>query len=61
MSLVEDHRRGLGQNARVGRTSGLALDGNVGEKQMMIHDDNVRLKRLAPHLGNKAAAVIRTS
>ena len=58
--LVEDHRRGLGQNARVGRAGGLLLDGEVGEEEMVVDDDDVRFQRLAPHLGDEAAAVIGT-
>ncbi len=60
MRLVEDHRRGLGQNARVGRAGGLLLDGEIGKEQVVVDDDDVGLERLAPHLGDEAAAVVRT-
>ena len=56
--LVEDDRGGFGQNAGVGRAGGLLLDGEVGEEQVVVDDDDVRLEGLAPHLGDEAAAVV---
>jgi len=60
VGLVEDHGCGLGQNSGVGRASGVALDGEVGEKQVVVDDDDVGFESFAPHLGDEAAAVIRT-
>ncbi len=58
--LVEDHGGGLGQNAGIGRAGGLALDGEVGEEEVVVDDDDVRLEGAAPHLGDEAAAVVGT-
>ena len=54
VAFVEDHRADLGQNAGIGRVLGLLLDGEIGEEQMMIDDDDVALHRLAPHFGDEA-------
>ena len=42
--LVEDDGRGLGQNAGVGRAGGLLLDGEVGEEEVVVDDDDVGLE-----------------
>ena len=47
--LVEDHSCGFGQNACVGRVGCLLLDAEVGEEEMVIDDDDLRLERLAAH------------
>jgi len=41
MRLVEDHRRSLGQNARIGRAGRFLLHREVGKKQVVVHDDDV--------------------
>ena len=58
--LVEDDRGGFGQNAGVGRAGGLLLDGEVGEEQVVVDDDDVGLEGAAAHLGDEAAAVVGT-
>ena len=55
VGFVENHRRCLGQNARIGRTIGLQLDGEIGEEEMMIDDDDVALHAAAAHFGDEAA------
>ena len=59
MRLVEDDRGSLGKDAGVGRAGGLLFDGEVGEEQVVVDDDDVRLESLAAHLGDEAAVVIR--
>src|SRR5580692_3602495 len=54
MGLVKDHRRGFRQNPGVGRTLSLQLDGEVGEEQMMIDDNNVALHPAAAHFSDEA-------
>jgi hypothetical protein len=56
--LVEDHGGSLGQDAGIGRAPGLLLDGEVGEEEVVVDDDEVGLEGLAAHLGDEAAAVI---
>src|SRR6185437_5160831 len=55
MRLIEDHRTSLGQNTRVGRIGSLLLDAEIGKEEVVIDDDDVRLKRLAPHIRHEAA------
>ena len=55
MSFVEDDRGRVGKDAGVGRAIGLQLDGEVCEKEMMVHDDDVALHRAAAHFRNEAA------
>ena len=55
MSFVEDHGRAIRQDAGVGRIVGHQLNRQVGEKQVMVHDDDVALHRPPVHLGNEAA------
>ena len=56
--LVEDHRAALGKHAGVGRAFGFEFDGEVGEEQMMVDDDDVALGRAAAHLGDEATVVL---
>ena len=58
MGFVEDDRGSLGQDAGVGRAGGLLLDGEVGEEEVMVDDDDVGLEGAAAHLGDEAAAVV---
>ena len=55
MGFVENHRGSFRENPRVRRTVGLQFDGEVGEEQMMVHDDDVALQRPPVHLGDEAA------
>ena len=55
MGLVEDDGGGFGEDAGVGRVGGLLLDGEVGEEEMVVDDDDVGLKGFAAHLGDEAA------
>ena len=59
--FVEDDHRCLGQNARIGRVRGLLLDAQIGEEEMVVDDDDVRLKRLASHVGDEASLPIRAA
>ena len=56
--LVENHRPALGKHAGVGRALGFELDGEVGEEQVVVHDDDVALGRVAAHLGDEAAVIV---
>ena len=60
VGFVEDHGGGFGQDAGVGRSGGLLLDGEVGEEQVVVDDDDVGLECAAAHLGDEAAAVVGT-
>ena len=53
--FVENHRGRFGKDSGVGRAIGLQLDGEIGEEQMMVDDDDVALHRAAPHFGDEAA------
>ena len=55
MRLVEDHRVHLGQDAGVGGMVGSVLDGQVGEEQVVIDNDDVAAHGLAVHFGDEAA------
>ena len=59
MRLVKHHRRGLRQNSRVRRTRRLLFHAQVGKKQVVVDDNDVRLKCLPAHLRDKAPPVIR--
>ena len=52
--LVEDHRAGRGQHACVGRRAGLQPDRHVGEEEVVVDDDDLRVQRLAAHGGDEA-------
>ncbi len=54
MGFVEDDGGGLGQNAGVGCIGGLLLDAEIGEEEVVVDDDNVRLERFAAHGGDEA-------
>ena len=49
MRFVEDDRANLRQNTRIRRVVGLLLDREIGEKQMVIDDDDVALHCPAVH------------
>ena len=55
MGLVENHRAVLGQDTGVRRLLGHKLDGQIGEEQVVIHDDDVALDGAAVHLCDEAA------
>ena len=50
MGLVEDDDGGFGEDAGVGCAGGLLLDGEVGEEEVVVDDDDVGLEGLAAHL-----------
>ena len=58
VGLVEDHGGGLGEDAGIGRAGGLLPDGEVGEEEVVVDDDDVRFQGLAAHLGDEAALVV---
>src|SRR5437763_15578608 len=58
MRLIEDDGCEFRQDTH--RIGVFKLDPEVGEKQMMVHDDDVALQHPAPHLGNEAAVPLRT-
>jgi len=58
VGFVEDDGRGFRENAGVGSVACSEADRSVGEKEMVIDDDQVGLKGAAAHLGDEAAAVI---
>ena len=53
--FIEDHRRRFRQNARVGRAFSLQFDGEIGEEQMMVDDNDVALHTSPAHFSNEAA------
>ena len=59
MRLVEDDGACRRQNPCVGRVGSLLLDVEIGEEQVVIDDDEVRLECLAAHLGDEAVLPIR--
>ncbi len=61
MGLVEDHRRRFRQHARIRRRLGLLLDGQIGEEEMMVHDDHIAFERAPAHLGDEAPLIIGTA
>ena len=52
--FVENHGADFRQDSGIGRIFGQLLDGEVGEKQMMVDDDDVALHRPSMHLGDEA-------
>ena len=52
--FVENNGAALGKDAGVGRALGFEFDGEVGEEEVMIDDDDVALSRAPPHLGDEA-------
>ncbi len=60
VGFVEDDSSAVGEDSGVGRALGLEFDGEIGEKQVVIDDDDVALGRATPHLGDEAAVVVFT-
>src|ERR1700730_13162262 len=58
--FVEDHGAAIGKNSSAGRALGLVLDGQVGEEQVMVDDDNVALRSPAMHFRNETAIILAT-
>jgi hypothetical protein len=58
VGFVEDDRAGLGNHAGVGRAAGHLADGEVGEEEVVVDDDDVRFLRFAAHFGDEAALVV---
>ena len=54
VGLVEDDGGGFGEDAGVGGVGGLLLDGEVGEEEVVVDDDDVGLERFAAHGGDEA-------
>ena len=54
MGLVEDDDSGLGEDAGVRGVGGLLLDGEVGEEEVVVDDDDVGFEGLAAHGGDEA-------
>ena len=54
VGLVEDDGGGFGEDAGVGGAGGLLLDGEVGEEEVVVDDDDVGLEGLAAHRGDEA-------
>ena len=46
---------GFGEDAGVGGSGGLLLDGEVGEEEVVVDDDEVGLEGFAAHFGDEAA------
>ena len=53
MGFVKDHGAGFGEDAGIRRIIGLLFDAKIGKEQMMVHDDDVALRRAPPHLGDE--------
>ncbi len=54
VGFVEDDGGGFGEDAGVGCSGGLLLDGEVGEEEVVVDDDDVGLEGLATHGGDEA-------
>ena len=54
MGFVEDYCGGFGEDAGIGGAGGLLLDGEVGEEEVVVDDDDVGFEGLAAHLGDEA-------
>src|SRR3978361_1788491 len=54
VGFVEDDEGGFGEDAGVWSSACLLLDGEVGEEEVVIDDDEVGLERLAAHGGDEA-------
>ena len=59
MGFVEDDGTGGGKDAGIGCVTGLQLDVEVGEKEVVVDDDDFGLERLASHAGDEAVFPIR--
>ena len=57
MSFVEDHDAAIRQDAGVRGVVRFQLDGKIGEKEMMVDNDNVAFGGAPAHFGNEAALV----
>ena len=53
MCFIKNHRSRLRQNPRIGCIFRRPLDGQIGEEQMVVDDNDVALHRPAVHLGNE--------
>ena len=58
MRFVEDDDAGFGKDSGIRRRAGLQLNGEVGEEEMVIDDDDVALSGAAAHFGDEAALVV---
>ena len=56
--FVEDDDAGFGEDSGIRRGLGLQLDGEIGEEEMVIDDDDIALGGAAAHLGDEAAIVV---
>ncbi len=54
VGFVEDYGGGFGEDSGIRGAGGLLLDGEVGEEEVMVDDDEVGLERLAAHLRDEA-------
>ena len=54
VGLVEDDGGGFGEDAGVGGVGGLLLDGEIGEEEVVVDDDDVGLEGFATHGGDEA-------
>ena len=61
VSLVEDDGGGFGENTGIGCIAGGEADRGVGKEEVVIDDDEIRLKGATAHLGDKAAAIVGAS
>ena len=59
MGFVEDDGASLGKNAGVGSVAGLLLDGEVGEEEVVVDDDDVGFKGFAAHGDDEAVLPVR--
>ena len=53
--FIENDRSAIWKNTGVRRAVGFELDGEVGEEQVMVDDDNVAFRRAPPHFRDEAA------
>ncbi len=54
MGLVEDDDGSFREYAGVGCSGGLLLDGEVGEEEVVVDDDDFGFERFAAHGGDEA-------
>ncbi len=59
VGLVEDDGGGGGQDAGIGYVARFEADGEVGEEEVVVDDDDLGLEGLAAHLGDEAALEVR--
>ena len=55
VSLVKNHCARFRENARVRSVFRRLLDGEIGEEEMMVHDDDVALHGSPVHFGDEAS------